>query len=397
MHGADLTVNVPGGWTLGGRIELDNNRSTTIGGSPLTIDSLGADDGIFLFTGDFQDTTVNADLILTEKARVHFGGDYPYLNLHGNVTNFRSELGEGDGLFRFAGDVTTFAVPTTLMVSSYFDRGMVVLDADLTIDVNPDFEGTPRTLRINPDARFAGDGAIIIDGILQLVGGAVVDVPIVNNGTVELSQPDEDHVTIRHFTQVSEGRLLIGSSTFAPGPVLFAEEGAQLDGTLQLRTFGGDVTHIDLLAAGGDEITGRFSDYDLEPPEDGFWKITYGPTSVTLDVVDVLHGDYNGNSLVEQADLDLVLSHWGVSAATTPDGWIHDLPAGNVDQDELDRVLSGWGALAVLPQEGASAEAVPEPGAGFLVVVALGAALMSKVAGVALVVPQGRHSSSRVV
>jgi glucose/arabinose dehydrogenase len=73
-----------------------------------------------------------------------------------------------------------------------------------------------------------------------------------------------------------------------------------------------------------------------------------------------LVGDYNGNGLVEQGDLDLVLLHWGLSAAERPPTWVLDLPFGTIDQDELDGVLLNWGASL------AAATAVPEPGTAFL-------------------------------
>jgi hypothetical protein len=65
-------------------------------------------------------------------------------------------------------------------------------------------------------------------------------------------------------------------------------------------------------------------------------------------------GDYNGNGMVEQADLDLVLLHWGNPTPPAPSGWIVDLPTGAIDQAELDGVLLNWGATAA----GVSA---PEP------------------------------------
>jgi hypothetical protein len=60
-----------------------------------------------------------------------------------------------------------------------------------------------------------------------------------------------------------------------------------------------------------------------------------------------LPGDFSGNGLVEQADLDLVLGNWGRSAMLPPDGWINDLPTGTIDQNELDKVLTNWGATLI--------------------------------------------------
>jgi hypothetical protein len=74
-------------------------------------------------------------------------------------------------------------------------------------------------------------------------------------------------------------------------------------------------------------------------------------------------GDYNASGQVEQADLDLVLLHWGQDGATVPAGWTHELPSGMIDQEELDRVLINWGDASTV---GAAAAAVPEPEAWIL-------------------------------
>jgi hypothetical protein len=90
---------------------------------------------------------------------------------------------------------------------------------------------------------------------------------------------------------------------------------------------------------------------------------------------DVLVGDYNGNGLVEQADLDLVLSHWGNDAAVPPPTWINDLPAGNIDQDELDAALAGWGNSAASPRATTNPAAVPEASTAALLLIGVATTL----------------------
>jgi hypothetical protein len=75
-------------------------------------------------------------------------------------------------------------------------------------------------------------------------------------------------------------------------------------------------------------------------------------------------GDYNASGLVEQADLDLVLTNWGQSATPPPPGWINDLPMGFIDQLELDVVLLNWGATGVMSVR--NPLPVPEPAAACL-------------------------------
>jgi hypothetical protein len=67
-------------------------------------------------------------------------------------------------------------------------------------------------------------------------------------------------------------------------------------------------------------------------------------------------GDYNDDSIVSQADLDLVLLNWGADGSVPPDDWISDLPSGQIDQAELDKVLLNWGQS----QESAPAAQIPE-------------------------------------
>jgi hypothetical protein len=87
-----------------------------------------------------------------------------------------------------------------------------------------------------------------------------------------------------------------------------------------------------------------------------------GPTGIP--------GDYSGNGLIEQADLDLVLGNWGAAANDVPGSWINDPPEGFVDQAELDKVLGNWGAQA--PGLGTAA-GVPEPATLFLLAIGLAA------------------------
>ncbi|MEM1445581.1 MAG: PEP-CTERM sorting domain-containing protein [Planctomycetota bacterium] len=91
-------------------------------------------------------------------------------------------------------------------------------------------------------------------------------------------------------------------------------------------------------------------------------------------------GDYNGSGAVEQGDLNLVLTNWGVNTAPeidggvgVPEGWFNNLPTDLVDQDELNLVLNNWGNASAPPSfEGF---AVPEPGTlGLLAAGAIGLA-----------------------
>ena len=67
----------------------------------------------------------------------------------------------------------------------------------------------------------------------------------------------------------------------------------------------------------------------------------FGLTNVAAP--DFIPGDYNGDQLVSQADLDLVLLNWGGS--DLPVGWVatDQFTDGVISQNELDGVLLNWG------------------------------------------------------
>ncbi|MEO1497987.1 MAG: FG-GAP repeat protein [Planctomycetota bacterium] len=71
-------------------------------------------------------------------------------------------------------------------------------------------------------------------------------------------------------------------------------------------------------------------------------------------------GDFSGNGVVDNDDLNLLLNNWGEPA--TPTGWNGRPVQGDfVDNDELNELLNFWGV-------GASA-AVPEPSAAWLIAI----------------------------
>jgi hypothetical protein len=68
---------------------------------------------------------------------------------------------------------------------------------------------------------------------------------------------------------------------------------------------------------------------------------------IHIRLSELASGDYNANALLDQADLNLVLRHWG-AALPNPRavGWVHNPPTGAVGQAELDRVVNNWPAAA---------------------------------------------------
>lgn len=197
-------------------------------------------------------------------------------------------------------------------------------------------------------------GTLMVEGIFATRENATVEIDL--GGTIGGEQHDVleiDGITVLRGTL--DVRLVdLGNGVFQPQP--------------------GDTFEI---ISATEDISGEFTDLAL--PSGFDWAVHYDAFSVSLEVLDFLElmGDYNGNGLVEQQDLDLVLANWGNDATAPPEGWTDDLPSGNIDQDELDRVLANWGSSAGFTAHVASV-GVPEPTAIVLVLCVVAAALICR-------------------
>ncbi|MEM1445328.1 MAG: endo-1,4-beta-xylanase [Planctomycetota bacterium] len=92
--------------------------------------------------------------------------------------------------------------------------------------------------------------------------------------------------------------------------------------------------------------------------------------AILADVaIDAIPGDFDASGRVDQADLNLVLSNWGVDASALPLGWLLGRPtSGAVAQAELNAVLANWGAASAPDFQGTR---IPEPTALALVMLGL--------------------------
>lgn len=230
-------------------------------------------------------------------------------------------------------------------------------------------EGTLRVLN-GTNLLNAGGGTLRINsnGLLRADANASIEPLLLNAGEVRIADSATGTLNLINFQQTASGDLGIDLAGVIPGNFdrLTMQGNAVLAGTLDVSLVGGftpilgnSFTIIQTVAG---NVAGTFATLDLPELDYGeIWLVDYNLTSVVLSVVEGLVGDYDGNGLVSQSDLDLVLLNWGDATPPVPEGWISDFPAGTISQNELDRVLLNWGN-GTPP----SVSAVPEPTSALL-------------------------------
>ncbi|TWT42863.1 hypothetical protein [Botrimarina hoheduenensis] len=83
-------------------------------------------------------------------------------------------------------------------------------------------------------------------------------------------------------------------------------------------------------------------------------------------------GDFNGDGMVDNGDLNLLLGNWGAAVPPAPAGWGGYQPTGpTVDNDELNVLLANWGMVCG-PAPGMTGAAIPEPATLVLALLAVG-------------------------
>jgi probable HAF family extracellular repeat protein len=141
----------------------------------------------------------------------------------------------------------------------------------------------------------------------------------------------------------------------------WTEEAGMQDLTQLLVDAGADLNGITINAALGMSSDGEWIHGITTVPDPEFPDLFVDEVPVLMSLTYTppgsLPGDYNGNGLVEQADLDLVLLNWGGDGTNPPAGWTSGLPSGSIDQAELDGVLLQWGNQAA--ETGSTS--IPEP------------------------------------
>ncbi|MEO1496782.1 MAG: autotransporter-associated beta strand repeat-containing protein [Planctomycetota bacterium] len=102
----------------------------------------------------------------------------------------------------------------------------------------------------------------------------------------------------------------------------------------------------------------------LAGPAAGVFDLVITPNSIVLRAAAAAAGDFSGDGVVNNDDLNLLLSNWGAAVPPVPTGWNGSLPSpAAIDNDELNALLNTWGF--------GTGTAVPEPSTLVLLLPAL--------------------------
>lgn len=222
---------------------------------------------------------------------------------------------------------------------------------------------------VNGDLHNAAGTTITHGGAVQFNGRVTGDGQLSGGGHVTFAggfEPSAEATALAFGGDVSfagTNSLLMQIGGTTPGAEydqIAIVGSAALAGTLDVQLVGGFIP-----AAGQSfallEYGARSGEFDLNlPPLPGSldWAVNYGPGSLVLSVGSTtLPGDLNGDSLVNRADLVILVSNFGIaSAATAAQGDLNgDARVSLADAIVLRSQMSSPGSPA--------ATAVPEPAA----------------------------------
>ncbi len=213
-------------------------------------------------------------------------------------------------------------------------------DARITLNTGSRLTLT-NTSVVADGTRFFGDGQFVNDGAMTVENGAVIDVELVNHGTLAMANhPSFGPVHVAAFEQTTAGqwnvRVRLGNSD-----QLQVAAAALLDGSLNIVSAMPTPSRGDaftILTASS--VSGEFASVGQGGVAPGdAWRVLYGPTSVILKVTS--SADFNDDHSFDCLDVDALVAE----IASGVNNVDFDLTGdGIVDGMDLDQWLIDAGA-----------------------------------------------------
>jgi hypothetical protein len=276
---------------------------------------------------------------------------------------------------------------------TFADSADVVLSGGTAIHLTQ-----AKTYTIESSANFAGAGVLTNGALATLVLESGVDLgaPLVNNGRVEIgTSPGEAHST-SYFQQSASGTIEFEIGGRTQGRLYdhldVALNEVTLDGTLQLAVINGFMPlpgdTFQIISASN--VAGEFQTIlGATLPNGSYFDVVYDTTSVLLEVISGLPGDYNNNGTVDAADYTLWRDNLDDLTAILP----NDSTPG-VDQSDYTIWKTNFGNTLAGAGSG-SIMSVPEPATGILFTLGLSALLLRRFAVARLLALKLPHAPVR--
>lgn len=347
-----VVVDPASNWTASGPLTLG-----AAGDAQLDVDAFwGTSCFIVCVSGPRQGRATHAGVVMAQS-----GGSIAAAEIYGLWNT-------GDLVVGDAGDASVGVLASQLSTvpgnpfSQNVSSAGLLTSTSASIGAQPGSSGVVEVIgsAIGPNSLLAGawniSGALALGGTSNAAGG---------DGTL----------IVGPFNPVTVGADL---KIWSGGAVIMSENGvlsvtgaANLDGTLSFIPIAtpnpqlGNVFQI-LSATGG--VTGTFVSTEFPMLDSGLaWAINYDATSVSIEVVEGLPGDYNQNGTVDAADYTVWRDNLG-SLTSLP----NDDTAG-VDQDDYTRWKTHFGESSGMGGFAREATTVPEPASLICFAIAIGA------------------------
>ena len=358
-------INVGGGVILSstGSVDLGSgllnvpDADSAISGGQLTAGSMrvvnGASNQLLQTGGDVQVT----DVMFVGTSSAAPGG---YTITGGTLSTGFFHVGSGNtGVLNISGPSAIVSTNKVLEVNFWGTVNMsdgILSGNSLRIESGGTFNFTGGTIDVDHiinRGQFNGNQPLQLDGA-TFSGDGVTDVDVINDGVISPGGSIGTMQLQSNYTQDATGSLEIELDETSNDKVDIAGNAA-LDGLLKLILLNnfdpqvGDMFEI-LTATGG--VAGVFSEVDgvlTDPVAGEALAVIYSASDVTLEValagdidrndaidfddLDILapnykvpgvfiwiDGDFNGDSVVNRADLDLMAINFGISPTTEPLG-----------------------------------------------------------------------------
>ncbi len=346
-------VNLLGSINVTGTSTSEINASVSLNGGSITVNggSRLQQDGALTHNTGVINVASGAVMTVNGTANMNAGGTTSVagtMNLN-NQTNFSG------GSYTGSGRINQFGT-ADLLATTTFNVELGLRNGSTT-----NLPGATE-LRLRNDgfvqagATISGDGLLRNDAgsELTLDDNSVVGVDLLNNGTLVVGGAGNGGIAALagKYQQNSLGQLDIEIG----GPIIGSDHDwlrvtmdAVLDGTLSVSLISGFVPSLgddfDIITASS--VIGEFSNRLLPVLGSGLgWMIEYDPSVVTLSIISLPDVDFDGNGLVDCADVDALTS----AIASGSNDPAFDLDGDSmVDGDDLTIWLADAGSFNGLP------------------------------------------------